>query len=62
MERLRNLAQEALTWPHLGQRQRLLWAAAMELEAVPFQEPLGQLWCRDGDMQVEDSQVKTMRC
>ena len=58
MQRLRNLAQEALTWPHLGERQRLVWAAALELDAVPFQEPLGQLLCRDGDMQVEDSQVK----
>ena len=41
MERLRNLAHEALTWPHLGEPQRLVWAAAMELEAVPFQELLG---------------------
>jgi len=39
MERLRNLAQEALTWPHLGERQRLVWAAALELDAVPLQEP-----------------------
>ena len=38
MQRLRNLAQEALTWPHLGERQRLVWAAALELDAVPFQE------------------------
>ena len=41
MERLRNLAQEALTWSHLGERQRLVWAAALELDAVPFQELLG---------------------
>jgi hypothetical protein len=41
MQRLRNLAHEALTWPHLGERQRLVWAAALELEAVPFQELLG---------------------
>ena len=41
MRRLRNLAHEALTWPHLGERQRLVWAAALELEAVPFQEQLG---------------------
>ena len=41
MERLRNLAHEALTWPHLGEKQQLVWAAALELEAVPFQEQLG---------------------
>ena len=62
MQRMRNLAHEALTWPHLGQRQRLVWAAALELNAVPMQEPLDHLWCRDGDTEVEDSQVKTMRC
>eukprot|EP00435_Cladocopium_sp_Y103_P040656 s2512_g11.t1 len=33
VQRLRNLAQEALTWPHLGGRQRLVWAAALELNA-----------------------------
>ena len=62
MQRMRNLAQEALTWPHLGERQRLLWAAAVELDAVPMQEPLDHLWCRDGGMQLEDSQVKALRC
>ena len=62
MQRLRNLVHEALTWPHLGERQRLVWAAALELNAVPMQELLDHLWCHDGDMQVEDSQVKTMRC
>ena len=41
MQRLRNLAQEALTWPRLSERQRLVWAAALELNAVPFQELLG---------------------
>jgi len=41
MQRLRNLAHEALTWSHLGEKQRLVWAAALELEAVPFQELLG---------------------
>ena len=41
MQRLQNLAHEALSWPHLGERQRLVWAAALELEAVPFQEQLG---------------------
>ena len=39
VERLKNLAQEALTWPHLGERQRLVWAAVLELDAVPLQEP-----------------------
>ena len=39
MERLRNLAHEALTWSHLGERQRLVWAAVLELDAVPLQEP-----------------------
>ena len=59
MQRLRNLAQEALTWPHLGERQRLVWAAALELDAVPFQELLDHLWClwcRDGEMEAVDSQ------
>ena len=40
MQRLRNLAQEALTWAHLGERQRLVWAAALELDAVPLQDHL----------------------
>ena len=64
MQRLRNLAHEALTWPHLelGERQRLVWAAALELNAVPMQELLDHVWCCDGDTEVEDSQVKTMRC
>ena len=48
MERLRNLAREALTWPHLGERQRLIWAAALELDAVPMQELLDQLWWGHG--------------
>ena len=38
MERLRNLAREALTWEHLSDEQRLVWAAALELDAVPVQE------------------------
>ena len=25
-------------WPHLGERQRLVWAATLELDAVPMQE------------------------
>ena len=61
MQRLQNLAHEALSWPHLGERRRLVWAAALELNAVPMQELLDQLSCRDGDMEVEDSQVKKMR-
>ncbi|CAK9004982.1 unnamed protein product, partial [Durusdinium trenchii] len=35
MERLRCLAREALSWPFLTRRQRLVWGAALELEAVP---------------------------
>ena len=38
MERLRNLAREALTWEHLSEHQRLVWAAALELDVVPVQE------------------------
>ena len=38
MERLRNLAREALTWEHLSDRQHLVWAAALELDVVPAQE------------------------
>ena len=38
MERLRNLAREALTWEHLSDHQRLVWAAALELDVVPVQE------------------------
>ena len=38
MERLRNLAREALTWEHLSQHQRLVWAASLELDVVPVQE------------------------
>ena len=40
MQRLHNLAHEVLTWPHLGERQRLVWAAALELDAVSIQELL----------------------
>ena len=39
MERLRNLAQVALTWEHLSEQQRLVWAAALDLDVVPVQEP-----------------------
>ena len=38
MERLRNLAREALTWEHFSDQQRLVWAAALELDVVPVQE------------------------
>ena len=38
MERLRNLAEEALTWEHLSDQQRLVWAAMLELDVVPVQE------------------------
>ena len=38
MERLRNLAREALTWEHLSDQQRLVWAVALVLDAVPVQE------------------------
>lgn len=38
MERLRNAAREALTWPHLGEEQRKVWAAALTLDAVPVQD------------------------
>ena len=41
MERLRNLAREALTWEHLSDQQRLVWAAALELDVVPVQETFG---------------------
>ena len=38
MERLRCLAREALSWAWLTPQQRLVWAAAIELDAVPLQE------------------------
>ena len=38
MQRLRNLAHEALTWPHLNGQQRLMWATVLELDVVPVQE------------------------
>ena len=46
MERMRNLAREALSWEHLSDQQRLVWAAALELDAVPMQETL--LSCSSG--------------
>ena len=44
MQRLRNLAQEALTWSHLSDQQRLMWATVLELNVVPLQEPHCNLW------------------
>ena len=38
MQRLRSLAQEALTWSHLNDEQRLMWATVLELDVVPLQE------------------------
>ena len=38
MERLRCLAREALSWAWLTPQQRLVWAAAIKLDAVPLQE------------------------
>ena len=51
MERLRNLAREALTWEHLSDQQRLVWAAVLKLDVVPLQETTvwkdgGSLECR----------------
>ena len=40
MERLHNLAREALTWEHLSDQQRLVWATALDLDVVPVQETL----------------------
>ena len=44
MERLRNLAREALTWPHLNGQQRLMWATVLELDVVPLQERYPPFW------------------
>ena len=38
MQRLGGLAHEALSWPHLNDQQRLLWATVLELDVVPLQE------------------------
>ena len=43
MERLRNLAQEALSWPHLNGQQRLM-ATVLELDVVPLQERWPSFW------------------
>ena len=44
MERLRNLAHEALSWPHLNGQQRLMWATVLELDVVPLQERHPSFW------------------
>ena len=44
MERLRNLAHEALSWPHLNGQQRLIWATVLELGVVPMQERNPSFW------------------
>ena len=31
--------QKALTWPFLDEQQRMMWAAVLEFDAVPAQEP-----------------------
>ncbi|CAK9005972.1 unnamed protein product, partial [Durusdinium trenchii] len=46
MERLRCLAREALSWSWLTPQQRLVWAAAIELDAVPLQELPPWFWER----------------
>ncbi|CAE8619268.1 unnamed protein product, partial [Polarella glacialis] len=38
LQRVRALAREALTWPHLPAWQRLEWAAALMLDVVPMKE------------------------
>ena len=32
--------QKALTWPFLDEQQRMIWAAVLEFNAVPAQEPM----------------------
>ena len=44
MERLRNLAHEALSWAHLNGQQRLKWATVLELDVVPVQERHLSFW------------------
>ena len=44
MQRLRNLAHEALSWPHLNHQQRLMWATVLELDVVPMQERHTSFW------------------
>ena len=44
MQRLRNLAHEALSWPHLNGQQRLMWVTVLELDVVPMQERHPSFW------------------
>ncbi|CAK9048344.1 unnamed protein product [Durusdinium trenchii] len=46
MERLHCLAREALSWAWLTPQQRLVWAAAIELDVVPLQELPPWFWER----------------
>ena len=54
MERLRCLAREALSWAWLTPQQRLVWAAAIELDAVPLQERFGT---GDTGLALEDQRI-----
>ncbi|CAK9068627.1 unnamed protein product [Durusdinium trenchii] len=54
MERLRCLAREALSWAWLTPQQRLVWAAAIELDAVPLQEHFGT---GDTGLALEDQRI-----
>ena len=54
MERLRCLAREALSWAWLTPQQRLVWAAAIELDAVPLQERGGT---GDTGLALEDERI-----
>ncbi|CAE7949612.1 irc3 [Symbiodinium sp. KB8] len=38
LARVRGLAEEVLTWPHLEEQKKLVWFAALKLGAVPLQE------------------------
>lgn len=62
MERLRNAAREALTWPHLGEEQRRVWAAALTLDTVPVQDWWeGGLWASgpfSAAVRVQNQQLK----
>eukprot|EP00438_Fugacium_kawagutii_P029161 Skav216180 [mRNA] locus=scaffold2249:124226:133669:+ [translate_table: standard] len=55
MQRLRRLASEALTWPHLRARQQLVWASTMTLDAVPLD---GRLAVRCSNTTLSHREVK----
>ncbi|CAE7504051.1 unnamed protein product [Symbiodinium necroappetens] len=38
LARLRGLAKEALTWPHLTEELRLMWTVVLKTDTVPLQE------------------------